>query len=272
MSNRSGAPLLSVERLSVVIDLPHERVRAVKDVSFEVYQGETVALVGETGSGKTMTALSLMRLIQPPTRITGGSIGFDGKDLLSLSEPELRRIRGRELSMIFQNPQASLNPMFRIETQMVETIRVHGPESKAEARERAAWLLSRLRLSDPAHVLHAYPHELSGGACQRVMTALAILSRPKLLIADEPTTALDTITQAHILGLLQSLKGEFVSAILLITHDLKIVRKIADRTVVLREGSTVETGATDKLFASPGEPYTRTLVEAAQMRTAFAQR
>jgi ABC-type dipeptide/oligopeptide/nickel transport system ATPase component len=272
MSPARGAPLLSVERLSVVIDLPHERVRAVRDVSLDVCQGETVALVGETGSGKTMTALSLMRLIQPPARITGGSIRFVGNDLLALSERELRRIRGREISMIFQNPQASLNPMFRIETQMVEAIRVHGRESKAEARERAGWLLSRLRLHDPGRVLRAYPHELSGGACQRVMTALAILSRPKLLIADEPTTALDTITQAHILGLLQSLKGEFVSAILLITHDLKIVHKITDRTVVLRDGSTVETRATNDLFASPREPYTRTLVEAARMRMAFAQR
>jgi peptide/nickel transport system ATP-binding protein len=271
MASGATAPVLSVANLSVVVDSPHARVEAVRDVSFDIHTGETVALVGETGSGKTMTALSLMRLIQTPARIAGGSIRFRGIELLTLPELEMRRIRGREISMVFQNPQASLNPMFRVGTQMIETIRAHGSESKADARERAQRLLSLLRLAEPERVLRAYPHELSGGMCQRVMIALAMLSRPKLLIADEPTTALDTVTQAHILGLLQSLKGDFVSSILLITHDLKIVRKVAERTVVLRDGLTVESGITGALLASPRNAYTRTLVEAASMSAAVGQ-
>jgi ABC-type dipeptide/oligopeptide/nickel transport system ATPase component len=214
-----------------------------------------------------MTARAIMQLIAPPVRITGGAIRMGGRDLLSLSQREMRQVRGREVAMVFQNPQASLHPMRRIGTQIVETVRERSDVSKAEALEEASGLLADLRLSDPERVLASYPHQLSGGMCQRVMIALAIVSRPKLLIADEATTALDTITQAHILGLLGSLRGTYVSAILLITHDLRVVAKVADRTAVLRDGVIVAHDDTPALFANASEPYTRTLLEAAQRRT-----
>jgi ABC-type dipeptide/oligopeptide/nickel transport system ATPase component len=258
----SGEALLSVERLRVSLDGSD----LVRDVSFSVHAGETLALVGETGSGKTMTARAIMRLIAPPLRITGGAIRTGGRDLLSLPERQMQEVRGREIAMVFQNPQASLHPMRRIGSQIVETLRQRTDVSKAQALEEAAALLAELRLSDPARVLASYPHQLSGGMCQRVMIALAIISRPKLLIADEATTALDTITQAHILGLLGSLRGTYVSAILLITHDLRIVAKVADRTAVLRDGRIVAHDETADLFARGDEPYTRTLIAAAQRR------
>jgi ABC-type dipeptide/oligopeptide/nickel transport system ATPase component len=267
MGDLTSPPLLAVEGLRVSLDAERSTRLTVDDVSFDVRAGETVALVGETGSGKTVTALSLMGLLPPAMHVAAGSIRLDGRDLVALSEPAMQRVRGREISMVFQNPQASLNPMFRVGSQMVETIHAHREVSKDDARTQAVSLLEMLRLQEPDRVLRAYPHELSGGMCQRVMIALAILSHPRLLVADEPTTALDSVTQAHILGLLQALKGTFVSSLLLITHDLRIVRKVADRVVVLKDGSSVETGQTASVFANPSDAYTQTLVDAARLRT-----
>jgi ABC-type dipeptide/oligopeptide/nickel transport system ATPase component len=261
-----GETLLEVEHLSV--ELHGQRV--LDDVSFSVRAGETLALVGETGSGKTMTARAILQLLAPPVRIAGGTIRLDGRELLSLSAGEMRQVRGRDAAMIFQNPQASLHPMRRIGTQMIETVRERSDLSKREAGDEAAALLGQLRLVDPARVMASYPHQLSGGMCQRVMIALAVISRPKLLIADEATTALDTITQAHILGLLQSLLGTYVSSILFITHDLRIVEKVADRTAVLRDGKIVAHDDTRALFEHATEPYTRTLLQATRKRTLSA--
>jgi oligopeptide/dipeptide ABC transporter ATP-binding protein len=251
-------PLLTVEDLRVFFDSPRGTVRAVDGVGFTVNRGETRAIVGESGCGKSMTALSLLQLVpEPAGYIDSGRILFEGRDLLDLTWEQMRTVRGREIGMIFQEPMTSLNPTFTIGFQLREAMTVHGV-SPADADRRAGDLLERVGLN-PTEARRQYPHELSGGMRQRVMIAIALANRPKLLIADEPTTALDVTVQAQILALLRELQRETDMAILLITHDLGIVAEVADRVSVLYAGQVVEEAATRDLFRSPRHPYTQGL-------------
>ena len=236
------------------------RVDVVDRVSLDVAAGETVALVGESGCGKSMTALSIMRLVPKPGRVEGGSIRVGARDVRTLPMAEMRRVRGGDVSMIFQEPMTSLNPVQRCGRQIVEAIRLHHPVSSAEARRRARDLFGEVGIPDPEARLDAYPHQLSGGMRQRVMIAMALASRPKLLIADEPTTALDVTIQAQILELLRTLQREHRMAVLLITHDLGIVNEIADRVLVMYAGRIIEEGDRRDVLARPGHPYTRGLL------------
>ncbi|MCA8930931.1 MAG: ABC transporter ATP-binding protein [Rhodospirillaceae bacterium] len=260
-----GEPLLSVRDLSVEFAVPgsSETVPAVKKVSFDIARGETVALVGESGSGKSVTALSVLQLLPyPAARHPGGSIRFAGEELMGASDRKLRQVRGNRVSMVFQEPMTSLNPLHSIERQVGEVLQVHKGMSPAQARGRVLELLRLVGLANPEQRLGAYPHELSGGQRQRVMIAMALANEPDLLIADEPTTALDVTIQAQILELLNALRHRFGMAMLLITHDLGIVRKMADRVCVMTEGEIVETAPTAAVFASPQHPYTRRLLDA----------
>ncbi|MCB9958955.1 MAG: ABC transporter ATP-binding protein [Rhodospirillaceae bacterium] len=260
-----GEPLLSVRDLSVEFAIPGGGgvVPAVKTVSFDIAKGETVALVGESGSGKSVTALSVLQLLPyPSARHPGGSIRFAGEELMGASDHKLRQVRGNRVSMVFQEPMTSLNPLHTIERQVGEVLQLHKGMSPAQARGRVLELLRLVGLSNPEQRLGAYPHELSGGQRQRVMIAMALANEPDLLIADEPTTALDVTIQAQILELLNALRHRFGMAMLLITHDLGIVRKMADRVCVMTEGEIVETAPTATLFARPQHPYTRRLLDA----------
>ncbi|MFM0393420.1 ABC transporter ATP-binding protein [Paraburkholderia phytofirmans] len=234
---------------------------AVRGLSFDIAQGETLALVGESGCGKSATALSLMRLVPTPGRVTG-SLRFDGRELLDLSAREIREIRGQQISMIFQEPMTSLNPVLSIGAQIVETLRQHESLSKAAAWKRAVELLALVQIPEPQRRVFDYPHELSGGQRQRVMIAMAVACRPRLLIADEPTTALDVTIQAHILELLDGLRRELSMSLLLITHDLGIVSKHADRVAVMLAGEKVEEAPVARLFTQARHPYTRGLLGA----------
>jgi oligopeptide/dipeptide ABC transporter ATP-binding protein len=236
------------------------RARVVDRVSFDVNAGETVALVGESGCGKSLTALSVMRLVPKPGRVDAGSIRVSGRDVRSLPVTEMRRVRGGEISMIFQEPQTSLNPVQRCGPQVMEAVQLHHHGRVADARARARDLFVQVGIPDPDERLDAYPHQLSGGMRQRVMIAMALASRPKLLIADEPTTALDVTIQAQILALLRSLQREMGMAILLITHDVGIVNELADRVLVMYAGRIAEEGARRDILASPSHPYTRGLL------------
>jgi peptide/nickel transport system ATP-binding protein len=237
--------------------------KAVDGVSLVVNEGETVALVGESGCGKSVTALSVLGLVPyPPGRIVGGEIWFEGRDLLRLDRRALLAVRGNRIAMIFQEPMASLNPVFTIGNQIIEAIRVHRDVSRTEARHRAAMLLGRVGLPEPDRLLAEYPHRLSGGMRQRAMIAMALSAEPRLLIADEPTTALDVTTQAQILELLASLQQELGMAILIITHDLAVVAQMAARVAVMYAGRKVEEAATPDLFARPLHPYTKGLIRA----------
>ncbi len=236
--------------------------KAVDGVSLAVGAGETVALVGESGCGKSVVALSILGLVPPPGRIVGGEIGFEGRDLLRLDRRALLGVRGNRIGMIFQEPMTSLNPVFTIGNQIVEAIREHRDLSRAEARHRAALLLERVGLAEPERLLAEYPHRLSGGMRQRAMIAMALSCEPRLLIADEPTTALDVTTQAQILNLLVGLQRELGMAILIITHDLGVVAQIAARVAVMYAGRKVEEAATLDLFAEPLHPYTQGLIRA----------
>nr|WP_245198524.1 ABC transporter ATP-binding protein [Jiella mangrovi] len=236
-------------------------VNAVVDgVSLAVNSGEVVALVGESGCGKSLTALSIMGLHPAAARIGGGSVRLDGDDLLRFSEKQLRGIRGKTLSMIFQEPVASLDPLMRVGEQVAESLVVHGVASKSEAESRAIDMLEKVGIPDPAARARQYPAELSGGMCQRVMIACALIARPRLLIADEPTTALDVTIQAQILALMKELRREIRTAILLITHDMGVVADIADRVCVMYAGRIVESGDVASIFAQPSHPYTRLLL------------
>lgn len=235
--------------------------QAVRGLSFDIAQGETLALVGESGCGKSATALSLMRLVPTPGRVTG-SLCFDGRELLDVPPREIRDIRGRQISMIFQEPMTSLNPVLSIGAQIVETLRQHESLSKAAALKRAVELLELVQIPDPQRRVFDYPHELSGGQRQRVMIAMAVARRPRLLIADEPTTALDVTIQAHILELLDGLRRELSMSLLLITHDLGIVAQHADRVAVMLAGEKVEEAPVARLFTQPQHPYTRGLLGA----------
>ncbi|MEK1888079.1 MAG: ABC transporter ATP-binding protein [Phyllobacterium sp.] len=258
-----SAPLLSVRDLSVAFSQGGKDTLAVDHISFEIDQGETVALVGESGSGKSVTALSILKLLPyPPASHPSGQIIFDGKDLLSSSENELRRVRGNDITMIFQEPMTSLNPLHTIEDQISEILKLHQGMAEKAARQRTLSLLEEVGIRDPEKRLNAYPHQLSGGQRQRVMIAMALANKPKLLIADEPTTALDVTVQAQILKLLAELKAAQSMSMLFITHDLGIVRKIADRVCVMTGGKIVETGPTSEIFRNPQHPYTRHLLAA----------
>ncbi|PZN12411.1 MAG: peptide ABC transporter ATP-binding protein, partial [Proteobacteria bacterium] len=238
-------------------------VRAVDGVSFEVGLGETVAVVGESGCGKSVTALSILRLIPKETgRIVGGEILFNGRDLTKLSEEEMRSIRGHEISMIFQEPMTSLNPVLTIGTQIAENVVRHKGVSWEEARRRAKEMLELVRIADPERRLDEYPHQLSGGMRQRVMIAIALSCDPKILIADEPTTALDVTIQAQILDLMIELKKKINAAIIMITHDLGVVAETAQRVIVMYAGRKVEEAPIEDLFDNPMHPYTRGLMAA----------
>jgi ABC-type dipeptide/oligopeptide/nickel transport system ATPase component len=236
-------------------------VRAVDGVSFEFDRGRTLALVGESGSGKSVTALSILRLIAPPGRIDGGRVVFDGCDLLTLSSRAVRRIRGRRIAMIFQEPMTSLNPVLTVGRQIDEVLRIHERLARRPARERAINLLKQVGIAEPQRRYRGYPHELSGGMRQRVMIAMAVACGPELLIADEPTTALDATTQLQILRLLRDLQVRTGMAILLVTHDLGVVAHFADEACVMQHGRIVERAAVADLFARPQHPYTRMLLD-----------
>ena len=252
--------ILSVEHLTTVFDLPRRSVAAVDDVSFEIRPGETLGLVGESGSGKSVTAMSIMRLVQPPGRVAGGRIIFQGRDLLALDERAMQEVRGAAISLIFQEPATALNPVFTVGDQIAETLVVHHRASKRKARADAVALLRAVRIPDPESRAADYPHQLSGGMRQRVMIAMALACRPALVIADEPTTALDVTIQAQILDLLQEMKASFGLSVLLITHDLGVIAETADRVAVMYAGRIVETGPVRAILRTPQHPYTRGLL------------
>ena len=236
-------------------------VRAVDGVSYALKSGETLGVVGESGCGKSVSALSVLRLVaNPPGRIVGGAIRFEGRNLLELSEPEMERIRGNEISMIFQEPMTSLNPLFTIGRQVSEAIALHQGLSRKEAMDRAVEMLRRVYIPEPERRVHAYPHQMSGGMRQRVMIAMALSCNPKVLIADEPTTALDVTIQAQILDLMRELQETYGTAIVLITHDMGVVAENADRVVVMYAGRKVEEAPAANLFDNPGHPYTKGLL------------
>lgn len=253
-------PLLEVKNLVTEFRTDEGVVRAVDDVSFEVPRGGTVGLVGESGCGKSVTSLSILRLIQKPGRITGGRILFEGRDLLALPESEMRKLRGGAISMIFQEPMSSLNPVYTVGEQISESIVLHQGVSKRQALRRAVELLALVGIPSPEERVRAYPHQLSGGMRQRVMIAMALACKPKLLIADEPTTALDVTIQAQIIELLDRLRREFDMAVVLITHDLGLVAEFAEQVVVMYAGRVVERAPVRALFSNPRHPYTQGLL------------
>ncbi|MFS8650808.1 MAG: ABC transporter ATP-binding protein [Caldibacillus sp.] len=255
-------PVLEVKGLKTYFYLDDEKVaKAVDGVDIVIKRGETVALVGESGSGKSITSLSIMRLVDKPGRIEAGEILYQGKDLAKLSEKEMTRVRGNDIAMIFQEPMTALNPVFTIGNQITEVLRKHMKLSKKEAFERGVELLKMVGFPRPRETMHEYPHQLSGGMRQRAMIAMAISCNPKLLVADEPTTALDVTIQAQILDLLDEMKKKLDMSILLITHDLAVVSEYADRVLVMYGGQIVEEAPTDKIFADPQHPYTKGLLE-----------
>lgn len=254
------AHLLEVNNLQTHFPTRAGLVRAVDGVSFYLDRGELLGLVGESGCGKSITALSIMRLIAPPGKIVGGEISFDGRNLLKLSDSEMRAIRGDDIAMIFQDPMTSLNPVFTVGEQIAEALRLHRKLSRKAAREGAIEAMREVSIPDPARRIKDYPHQLSGGMRQRVMIAMALACDPKLLIADEPTTALDVTIQAQILELLNELRKNRELAVLLITHDLGVVAEVADRVAVMYTGRIVEESPVEELFARPRHPYTEGLL------------
>ena len=256
----ADGPLLSVEHLTTVFDTPAGPVAAVDDVSFEIRAGETLGLVGESGSGKSVTALSIMRLVEPPGRIARGRMLFKGRDLLTLDERSMRAIRGAEISLIFQEPMTALNPVFRVGDQIAETLLVHGRATRREAKAKAIELLRAVQIPNPESRVADYPHQLSGGMRQRVMIAIALACQPSLVIADEPTTALDVTIQAQILDLLREMRSALSLSLLLITHDLGVIAETADRVAVMYAGRIVETGPVRAILREPQHPYTRGLL------------
>jgi len=254
------SPVLAVTDLSTAFFTRHGAVRAVDGTSFTVARGEVLGLVGESGSGKTVTGFSILGLVDPPGRIVGGSIRFLGEELVGASEERLRRLRGAKIAMIFQDPMMTLNPVLRIDTQMIEAITAHERVSHRAARERARAALTAVGIASPDERLAAYPHQFSGGMRQRVAIAIALLHRPALLIADEPTTALDVTIQSQILAEVHALCADSGTALIWITHDLAVVAGLADRVAVMYAGRIVEEGPVDAVLAQPLHPYTRGLI------------
>jgi oligopeptide/dipeptide ABC transporter ATP-binding protein len=252
--------LLSIRGLTTAFDIGGRHVAAVNDISFDVRAGETLSLVGESGSGKSVTALSILRLVQPPGRIVSGAIFFRDRDLLTLPEDEMRQVRGAEIALIFQEPMTALNPVLTVGDQISEALLVHRKANRTQARLRAVELLDAVKLPDPARRARDYPHQLSGGMRQRVLIAIALACRPALLIADEPTTALDVTIQAEILDLLREMKARFSLSLLLITHDLGVVAETADRVAVMYAGRIVEQAPVREIFRTPKHPYTQGLL------------
>ncbi len=252
--------MLQVSHLTTVFDTPSGSLTAVDDVSFEVRTGETLGLVGESGSGKSVTALSIMQLVQPPGRIAAGHILFKGRDLIALRESEMRAIRGAEIALIFQEPMTALNPVFTIGDQIAEALAVHGKATGTASRQRAVELLESVKIPDAATRIHDYPHQLSGGQRQRVLIAIAVACRPSVIIADEPTTALDVTIQAEILDLLREMKAAYNLSLLLVTHDLGVIAETADRVAVMYAGRIVEHGPVRDVLRRPQHPYTRGLL------------
>src|SRR5574341_573298 len=249
--------LIQVKELRTSFFTPEGEVRAIDGVSFEIGEGKTLGLVGESGCGKSVTSLSIMRLIQsPPGKIVGGEIFYRGKDLLKLNNEEMRKIRGNEISMIFQEPMTSLNPVFTIGDQIGEAIRLHQKSGKKETREKTIDMLRLVRIADPESRVDDYPHQLSGGMRQRVMIAMALSCNPSLLIADEPTTALDVTIQAQILDLMKELQQKLGMSLLLITHDLGVVAEQAEEVAIMYAGKVVERARAKEIFNRPLHPYT----------------
>jgi peptide/nickel transport system ATP-binding protein len=258
---QTEAMVLDVKGLQTVFFTNSGLFRAVDDVSFHVRRGETLAIVGESGCGKSVTALSVMRLVpNPPGKIVGGSIMLEGSDLLGLDEDKMREVRGNRISMIFQEPMTSLNPVMRIGDQITEAVRLHRPMTAKQAWDQAVKMLRLVRIPEPERRALEYPHQLSGGMRQRAMIAMALACRPALLIADEPTTALDVTIQAQILALVLELQQELGMALILITHDLGVVAQTAQRVIVMYAGKKVEEADVEALFANPRHPYTRGLM------------
>jgi len=255
----SDKPLLDVQHLSVTFG---GSAPVIDDVSFSIARGQTLGLVGESGSGKSVTAFSILRLVQRPGRITGGRVMFEGRDLLTLTEGEMRGVRGAGISLIFQEPMTALNPVMRVGDQIAEALLVHGKVSRAEARARAVELLEAVKIPDATQRVRDYPHQLSGGMRQRVMIAIALACRPPLVIADEPTTALDVTIQAQVLELLRELKARYNLALLLITHDFGVIAEMADHVAVMYKGRLVEHGAVREILRHPSHAYTRNLLAA----------
>jgi oligopeptide/dipeptide ABC transporter ATP-binding protein len=254
--------LLKIEGLKTVFRTEAGTARAVDGVSFTVGRGETVGLVGESGCGKSVTALSIMRLVaDPPGRIEEGTVIFEGRDLLSLSDGDMRKVRGNEISIVFQEPLSSLNPVFTCGEQIREAIALHQRLGRKESKQKAIEMLRLVRIPDPEKRYGSYPHQMSGGMRQRVMIAMALSCQPKLLIADEPSTALDVSVQAQIIELLAELRSRMEMAVLLITHDLAVVAQMADRIVVMYAGVVVEESPVEQLFKSPAHPYTKGLID-----------
>ncbi len=253
-------PLLEVKNLKTYFYTEDGVVRAVDGVNFEIYPGEVLGIVGESGCGKSVTSLSIMRLIGVPGKIVEGEINFDGKNLVTASEEEMRTVRGNRISMIFQQPQSALNPVFRAGDQISEVLNIHQDFGKEAGRERAVELLKQVGIPEPKRRAEAFPHELSGGMSQRVMIAMALACVPDLLIADEPTTALDVTIQAQILDLMRDLRTQLGSALMLITHDLGVIAEMANRVVVMYAGEIVEESPVASLFDKPHHPYTQGLI------------
>jgi len=254
-------PLLQVSNLRTSFFTDKGEIKAVDDVSFALHGGQTLALVGESGCGKSVTALSIMRLLSSPGRIVGGAINFNGQDLLSLPETAMRKVRGKSIAMVFQEPMTSLNPVMRIGDQIGEVLKIHTDLSNAAIRQDVLGLLKKVRIASPEQRIDQYPHEMSGGMKQRVMIAMALACKPDLLIADEPTTALDVTIQAQILDLLADLQKDLGMAILLITHNLGVVAQFAQEVIVMYASKIAERAEVKTLFQQPSHPYTRALLK-----------
>jgi oligopeptide/dipeptide ABC transporter ATP-binding protein len=251
--------LLTLRDLRVGLSQRGQTVELVRGVDLEVQPGEKLGVVGESGSGKTLTMLSVLQLLPPPLRIVGGQVDFSGEDLRRVPAGRLREVRGGEIAMVYQDPMSSLNPLLRVRTQLVETLRAHGADS-GQARARSREALVHVGLPDPDRIAHAFPHELSGGMLQRVMIAMALATSPRLLVADEPTTALDVTIQQQILLLVERLQAETGMAVVWVTHDLGVVARLVERVAVMYAGRVVEVGKTREVFADPRHPYTAALI------------
>ncbi|CEO07932.1 ABC transporter ATP-binding protein [Paraclostridium sordellii] len=254
-------PFVEFKNLKAYFHTTKGIVKSVNDVSFEIQKGETVGIVGESGCGKSVTALSLMKLLPSHGKISGGDILFEGNSILSMNENEIRKIRGNDISMIFQEPMTSLNPSLTVGNQISEVIILHQKLNKIEARNKAIEMIKLVEISRPKEIFNSYPHELSGGMRQRIMIAIALSCNPKLLIADEPTTALDVTIQSQILDLMKNIKSKFNTSIMLITHDLGVVAEMCDKVVVMYAGKVVEIGSVYDIFKNPKHPYTKGLLK-----------